>query len=110
MSIDLEKIGQQFRMDHSSVRNILTIFVASTTEDCEKLEKILQSGELNEVKKVVHKLKSSFAYILVDKPVELCNLVKNEPEGKDSIKTVAPLVAQIIAIQKELVKEITNIQ
>ena len=106
MKIDIEKVAYQYNMDEKTILSILTVFIDNTKEDCKALEFALRSKDIDEIKRLAHKLKSSYAYIMVQELVELCNKIKIEADQYNPVEIIEPLVLKLVALQDELGVEI----
>jgi HPt (histidine-containing phosphotransfer) domain-containing protein len=81
---------------------LINIFVFQTSNDIIKIKDCLQVENWNELKKVAHKLKSSFVYLKMHRPIELSETLSTK-SGLD-IETIKKYAKELVKICEKTVK------
>ncbi|TPN84810.1 PAS domain-containing hybrid sensor histidine kinase/response regulator [Aquimarina algicola] len=112
---DLSFLQKTFHNDSDIIINVLQIFVDETTLDYKKLEKAIQSKDIDFIREIAHKLKSSFRTIgLHDETNALVKIEKAARENTDfniilnSFTFINNRYLDIIKELKSIIKELNS--
>jgi HPt (histidine-containing phosphotransfer) domain-containing protein len=92
MIVDLEKLMTHYRMDKNTMLKMLDLYIKSSSEDFIVLTEAMNKKDIGSVKKIVHKLKSAYSYLLIKKVALLCDMIKKEADSSMSYSQLVPIL------------------
>jgi HPt (histidine-containing phosphotransfer) domain-containing protein len=105
--INLEYLYEVADNDTDFVREIITDYLNNVPEQLAQMENVAAAGDIEAVKFIAHKMKSSFQFMGVQQLIELSQQMEHAPEENrlDVFKNNSRLMKPIV---ESVLKELTH--
>jgi len=102
----LQEIEKLAGGDKQTKKELIRIFIHQTSQRVTEMNSYMQSNDWDELKRTAHKMKSSFLYLNMARPIELTDFLM-ETSGID-IKTTAKHINELSVICLQVISELKS--
>ncbi|MDX2189140.1 MAG: Hpt domain-containing protein [Bacteroidota bacterium] len=106
MIVNIEAIKKQYNMQGKVLKSMLELFVKSSEFDIALLKETANKKDVEGIKKIAHKLKSGYGYMLLADLVSTCDEIKHVTDNQKTFESVQPILTKLFELQKKVVIEI----
>lgn len=109
MKPDISQIMQNFQMDHKTVYYLLRMFIENTSREFEQLNEAITARNLDQIQKTIHKLKSAYAYLLINEATSLCDKIKYTHQSGNDFSSIEPILNEFCELHRLFINNVKNI-